>query len=387
MKRWVGAFDYSQAIQRLVRERSWQEALACFEDARQRPHLALDLAAFQAAAAACEQGGQWEMAIEVLRCSRLIAGEPSDQICAIAASACANTLQWRVAVAILSDMRWSGSATLCATISACHRAGQWQEALSLLMSPPALKVATPDATSYNCVADACAQARQWEKAMLVLMDMCARGPPPDRGTHAVLNGLPWSAPGEVYQYAAVPRPHVLPAPAVRGSADPTVLEDHGRQAAADSGQSTAAGSQHDESARPAEAVVSGLPPADPPVEEEAEEEPLSYRVLPSGEAIIDLHGLPVEVSKIAVQVALEDLILGGGPGSKRRGPTTLRDLIIITGIGNNSPGKIALVRPAIIHFLREQLRISVLETRRDGPGRLRVPASELQRLCGVPAPR
>lgn len=56
----------------------------------------------------------------------------------------------------------------------------------------------------------------------------------------------------------------------------------------------------------------------------------------------------MEVAKIAVQVknrqaifmirqvALEDLILGA-PGSKRLN-TTLGDLIIVTGVGNNSPG-------------------------------------------------
>ena len=122
-------------------------------------------------------------------------------------------------------------------------------------------------------------------------------------------------------------------------------------------------------------------------EDQAEEDktPLSYRTLPSGDALIDLHGLPVEVAKIAVQVAIEDLITGPGPGGG--GPQgELGDLIIVTGVGKHSVGGVALVRPAVIEFLRDQLRLTVLETRRDGPGRLRVPAEELRHLRGVPKP-
>merc|ERR1711920_51673 len=122
-------------------------------------------------------------------------------------------------------------------------------------------------------------------------------------------------------------------------------------------------------------------------DEDDAEEPMSYETLPSGDAKIDLHGLPVEVAKIAVQVALEDLLLGaGGPRGKALSQKPLGDLIIVTGVGRHSPGGIAMVRPAIIEFLRDQLRIAVLETRRDGPGRLRVPAAELRRLRGVPDP-
>eukprot|EP00435_Cladocopium_sp_Y103_P018780 s3043_g4.t1 len=101
------------------------------------------------------------------------------------------------------------------------------------------------------------------------------------------------------------------------------------------------------------------------------------------DAKIDLHGLPVEVAKVAVQVALEDLVLGA-PGSPAA--PDVGDLIIVTGVGNNSPGRVALVRPAVISFLRDELSIRVLEQRRDGPGRLRVPSSELRKLRGVPRP-
>eukprot|EP00913_Durusdinium_trenchii_P029553 g27703.t1 len=92
------------------------------------------------------------------------------------------------------------------------------------------------------------------------------------------------------------------------------------------------------------------------------------------DVLIDLHGLPVEVSKIAVQVAIEDLVLGppGVPAADQLGA-----LIIVTGVGNNSPGNVPLIRPAVTSFLREELSLKVLDNR-DGPGRLRIPASELR---------
>ncbi|CAK9107844.1 unnamed protein product [Durusdinium trenchii] len=117
--------------------------------------------------------------------------------------------------------------------------------------------------------------------------------------------------------------------------------------------------------------------------EEQEPQAKSYRRLPSGDVLIDLHGLPVEVSKIAVQVAIEDLVLGppGVPAADQLGA-----LIIVTGVGNNSPGNVPLIRPAVTSFLREELSLKVLDNR-DGPGRLRIPASELRKLRGVPRPK
>lgn len=203
--------------------------------------------------------------------------------------------------------------------------------------------------------------------MLVLLDMCAHGLPPNRKTHGIVDELPWSTPEEVY--AAMPRPTVLRMDrASSDSAEDSMPSCSSVQVSPVTEISDCAGQEQSS----VEAAAQ---------ESTGDDQPLSYRVLPSGDAIIDLHGLPVEVAKIAVQVALEDLILGGGPGSSRGGIHKLRDLIIITGVGNHSPGKIALVKPAVIAFLRDQLRLKVLQTRRDGPGRLRVPASELRRLC------
>jgi len=118
--------------------------------------------------------------------------------------------------------------------------------------------------------------------------------------------------------------------------------------------------------------------------------PLGYRLLPSGKAIIDLHGLPVEVAKIAVQVALEDLLLH--PISSSQTPVMPQcrrtketgGLIIVTGRGKHSLGGVPLIKPAVYMYLREHLGINVVEL--PIRGRLFIPASELRRFSGVPEP-
>lgn len=111
----------------------------------------------------------------------------------------------------------------------------------------------------------------------------------------------------------------------------------------------------------------------------------SYRMLKSGDAIVDLHGLPMEVARIAVQVALEDLLLKPVVPPRGGGKHSGGDLIIVTGRGKNSPGGIPVVRPAIISLLRDEFRIAVMASKWE-VGRLRIPAAELWRLRGVPDP-
>ena len=224
---------------------------------------------------------------------------------------------------------------------------------------------------YTRAVERLARAHLWGQALRLLEDARqSRGleVSPDEATSALLAQLQGgSAPAGVAAAAAtVPPP---PLDDVRGGCDK---------------QAACSGEEQEEEVEEEE-------PAGKEVEEEqqrkeAEEEPLSYSLLPDGSALVDLHGLPVEVAKVAVQVALEDILLGGGPGAARRGAAVgadIGDLIIVTGRGKHSPGGVALVRPAIIEFLREQLQ---LKTKSVSPGRLKVPARELRRLRGVPEP-
>ena len=62
----------------------------------------------------------------------------------------------------------------------------------------------------------------------------------------------------------------------------------------------------------------------------------------------DLHNLSISVAKIAVGSLLEDIRLR--PQSRHFHEFS-KQLIIVTGRGNNSEGNVALLRPAVIDFL------------------------------------
>lgn len=426
------AEEYLVAASQLDQQYLLKEAVALLEQI-QRSGFEADVVAYGAALRSCERGSQRQPVMQLLHdmrshvthlalCTAADVGACEGALCdweralfllptmdkqcspqqtaasyAGAISACAKGKRWSEACCLLADMRRRVlEPTLPlygAVVRACRAARTWQAAVRLLTDMYTHKV-EPDVVTYDDVVDTCALGHHWGVAMHLLSNMCEVGPSPSPRTHALIGCLPWSTPSQEL-YACVPRPcAVIPQQADVHGSNPKLVHVNNQPSDQDLSQRADAmgvnlRSQSGSTAEPklaqpsqGEADCGAVDPS------AAENEPLSYRPLPNGDAIIDLHGLPVEVSKIAVQVALEDLLLGGGPGTRpSRNPHTLGDLIIVTGVGRNSPGGVALVRPAIIAFLREQLRIAVLETRRDGPGRLRVPASELRRLRGVPAPR
>lgn len=93
---------------------------------------------------------------------------------------------------------------------------------------------------------------------------------------------------------------------------------------------------------------------------------------PSEPGLLDLRELPVEVAKLAVRVALQDAASHAKPA----------DLLIVTGRGHHSEGlgRRALLRPAVLQLLREELGLAPDAVAVAGnPGRLRVPAAAILR--------
>ena len=74
---------------------------------------------------ACEKGGQWELALQLLRADSDVIGRNA------AISACGAAGQWRMALQLLSNTKANGI-SFSAAISACEKAWQWQVACSLL---------------------------------------------------------------------------------------------------------------------------------------------------------------------------------------------------------------------------------------------------------------
>ena len=84
---------------------------------------------------ACEKGGQWEKALELLREMSDRGIEPNVISYSAAISACEKGSQWEKALDLLREMSDRGIEpdviSYSAAISACEKGGQWEKALDL----------------------------------------------------------------------------------------------------------------------------------------------------------------------------------------------------------------------------------------------------------------
>lgn len=380
----VNSVAHSVAISACCEGRQWRSALGLFEGMGSIGSTP-DAITYTAALGACQAGSQWRSARALLH--RMQSDGISANVISYttAMSACEHAHQWGQTLDLLSEMRQRridpNMISYSVATSACSKEHKWDVALVLLETLRSERI-KPSVDVCNHVIGACEKEGRWEWALRVLQEMAILGPDPNAITNRIIRRVPFSL-------------------AVQGSLDeplePEDLEhDYASRSSQPISQDTSSGQ-----GEPLDAASTSSAKLEDHAKEDGQSHSdtidsasstsvgggvsLSYKVTQGGDAKIDLHGLPVEVAKIAVQVALEDLVLGSmGPGG--RGAQEVGDLIIVTGVGKHSPGGIAMIRPAIISFIRDHLRIAVLETRRDGPGRLRIPAGELRRLRGVPPP-
>ncbi|CAJ1349212.1 unnamed protein product, partial [Effrenium voratum] len=411
---------YNATISACERGQQWSVALALLDRMPTRK-VSPDIISFNAAINACEKAEEWQRALQAFDAMTIEANEITYNT---VMSACHKGSHWHLALTLFNSMSSRQLAPTpvshSAAMAACLRGDAWQRALGLYMRLPA---ESNNAVLRGLGMDALLCARAWQSALSLLQPerhdtdrQCFNAALRAgefashwRGCLQLLEMSPILTASEVtiamqscahaseWQTALCLVFETMPALGIEADAlclDTAVdiLTEAGHAEGLEMMKArTACGRRTPgtqprsrgprvtrppppQKARPPELIAEPRP-AEPREGDEDEATSSSYRLLANGEALIDLHGLPVEVSKIAVQVALEDLVLGA-PGSTPK--AELRDFIIVTGVGNNSPGGIALIRPAVIAFLREDLDIAVLETRHDGPGRLRVPAHELR---------
>lgn len=83
---------------------------------------------------ACEKGGQWEAALQLLRGDTDIIGRNA------VISACGQSGQWRMALQLLSTSISANGISFSAAISACEKAWQWQVACALLHDMSQIKL-------------------------------------------------------------------------------------------------------------------------------------------------------------------------------------------------------------------------------------------------------
>ncbi|CAE7528258.1 unnamed protein product [Symbiodinium sp. CCMP2592] len=388
------------SVEALGAAKAWEEAVAHIERLAKPGSGAIDTLCFTAAVRTCGSCGEWAWAMYLLDKMQGRGFLPDVVTATLVLSACRQSGQWQTALGILREKMPSlgiepSSSSIKTVLAACFEANQLAAGLELLKESPLLR----DSTECSRALTHLASAQEWEEALWITSHMLEHGLELSAGIQ--LRQVPQLAQLPVSSAPPKPRPQ-RPPPPVRQTEDEKVVGNVEEQEETQTTPSMAVKAaepdqQEETQTTPSMAVKAAEPDqqeetqttpsmavkaAEPDQQEEQRE--LSYRLTDSGAALIDLHGLPVEVAKIAVQVALEDLLLG--PPTGKAPAKELGDFIIVTGVGNNSPGGIAVVRPAVIALLREELQIRVLETRTDGPGRLRVPASELRKLRGVPKP-
>ncbi|CAK9072841.1 unnamed protein product [Durusdinium trenchii] len=123
---------------------------------------------------ACDQAGQWQRALDVLKLQRAEQIQIDAFTYSSTASACAKGGQWTLGTLLLEEMIKAAESreceinTICmnAVLSCFEKAQQWSRAILCFEEMP-LRRLQPDRTSYNCLMSAC----NWPTSLQLLEEM------------------------------------------------------------------------------------------------------------------------------------------------------------------------------------------------------------------------
>ncbi|CAE8673214.1 unnamed protein product, partial [Polarella glacialis] len=131
-----------------------------------------------AAISACEKGGQWQFALDLLGNMPRTKLLPDVISCSAAISACEKANQWLIALNLLRSMPEMtvspSEITWNAVISACEKSGIWRTAMTLLRQMLSSRLA-PSAISFDAAISACDKGRRWQLALGLFEGMSQRG--------------------------------------------------------------------------------------------------------------------------------------------------------------------------------------------------------------------
>jgi pentatricopeptide repeat domain-containing protein 1 len=143
-----------------------------------RSEVEMDVISFSAAISACEKGGEWEKALQLMRVMVQNKHKLDTITLNAAISACEKSGQWETALGLLESMPGLGIApnviTISATISACGKGGQWEKALYLFESMPEHSL-EPDAIAVRSTVEALDAADQFDRAAHIMEEGRSRG--------------------------------------------------------------------------------------------------------------------------------------------------------------------------------------------------------------------
>ncbi|CAK9016917.1 unnamed protein product [Durusdinium trenchii] len=178
---------FNTVITALGRSSRWEEAVAMLEEL-EKHKLEPNTVSFNSATAACAGGSSdscqaWKVGFHLLRRgSSQIASFPEVQACSSALSACARAGCWQQALQTFSVMRHHGPfpdvAACGALLDAFDQAGLWPWSLWLLEQmwrPSGEKsLPRPDVAALTSAISACSMQIQWEKALHLLQSSRAK---------------------------------------------------------------------------------------------------------------------------------------------------------------------------------------------------------------------
>ncbi|CAE8581324.1 unnamed protein product [Polarella glacialis] len=321
--------SFNVAISAWGQGRHWVEALhtlALAHGAQLKP----DVVSFAAAISACERAGRWQPAVALLGSMRSRALRPN----ALCYGAALGAGDWRLALWLLREMQIDGltPTTVCCNtaITACGREHQWQMGLRLFHDMIRLQV-KPSVVSYNAAISSCEKGSDWQRSISLLHEARRAGLEPTvvsfgAAAAACRRGAEWrwalQVVEEMRQGHLEPDPECLRVVLLAMCEAGVGTEALGllRSVAFEDGAS--------------DGVSGGLLRAWPSADG-------------SGQKLLDLHELPVEVAMLAARAVFDDIARSG------HGPDVDEELIIVVGRGKHSDRGEALLRPALLAMLRE----------------------------------
>lgn len=385
----------------------WQQSLMLLHEA-ESIGLQTGVPAYTSMINAFQSSGMWPSACHMLELMRMKVHVPNCISYSAVLGALRDAHQWAPSLRLLSEMESEGVEMLHEHLSkamiACARSRQWTDAVSLFgdfrkrgfsmsdevwkellqgssweWSYPAIEQLVVEGEQVNpslyyAVVQSCEREQQWQHALNMLEHMAFTASEFDFRERVLVHAIPdlksseQRHDGELNCVGKDEAPFVSP---FKETSVGNRAQQHGnkRRSKKEKRKSSDLGLH--------KVLIQQQP------QDAIQDGPRSFHWLPSGDAIVDLHGFPVEVAKIAVQVALEDLILQ--PQTERRAKPGHGGLIIITGVGKHSVAGVALIKPAVTELLQDYFQIEVLQSPRF-PGRLWIPPSAIAQLRGAPDP-
>lgn len=350
---------------------------------------------FNTLANACRAGNGrfWETALSLLPIMRERAISPTTATYTSVAAACGAAMQWVVALQLLGAMKEDelspNVVAMNAILDALAKAGKYDLCIRVLQYMPQAGV-TPDIISYNTAIAGCENAGEVGYAMFLWEELQKKNLIPDNLTYASLmsaceKGKAWEKAVMLFQKMV---DEELEPDSVCYTAAMNACTMADKQAVLEGIQKSpgavAASNETEEAAekggRPVRPEGPSLTQVNPAQIEGAARlfrEALRDQVFQPWirrNRLLDLHGMNVEVAKISIWVALEEI-----PSVPEGDLVFRRGLRIIVGRGLHSDSGEAIIGPRIVDTLVKDLKLDVTQFDPE-IGTIRIPGRVIRRL-------